>query len=108
MHSALASIRRPQLALIGWAHVASRLEHIGIRIVVERLPEETLGELDEQTGVLRIRHDAPLDDQMWLMQQAWNWIVFGPHASPHGRLVPHLRLVIPPQRSDETVDEALA
>ncbi|HLU75598.1 MAG TPA: hypothetical protein VKZ82_25715 [Nonomuraea sp.] len=97
MLRALATTRHPQLALLGWAAIAYRLEATGVSIEMAGLPEDTLGELDEEAGVLRIRQGAPLDDQMWLMQQAWNWIAIGPHATPFARVVPRLRLVEPPR-----------
>lgn len=102
MHTARVAMRRPQQAIREWAGLTARLEEVGVCIEVATLPRDIVGELDEEAGVLRIRTDAPLDDQLWLLQQAWNWLAIGPHAAPSGQVVPRLRLVIPPQRdSDE-------
>lgn len=99
-HTALATTRSPELAIFGWAALAYQLEAIGVHVQHEPMPGDTLGELDETTGVLRVRQDATLDDKTWLLQQVWNWVVIGPHAAPHARVVPRLRLIVPEPRSE--------
>jgi hypothetical protein len=97
----IQAARLPQHLLLGWVHLAQRINAIGIDVTTCTSPDCDLAYLDEETGVLCIRADADPEDQFWVMQQAWNWLAIGPHASPYAKVQPALRLVLPQQRTDE-------
>lgn len=102
MHTAPVQVTQlPQNLLIGWVQVAQRLTELGINITHVPMPSTSLGELNEATSVLEVRDDADPEDQVWLLQQVWNWLAIGPHGSPFARVQPLLRLVLPEQRGDD-------
>lgn len=95
-------LQRAHHALIGWQHVAQRLAALGVRLQYAPMLPHELSDFDPTTGTLYIRETAALEDQIWAMQQAWNYIAIGPHASPTARRQPLLRVVPAPREAPDT------
>lgn len=84
--------------LDGFISVARRLAiEWGVTIEHTELPHHHPGEFDGDTRTVRIRPDAPLEDQVWLLSGVWFLLTFGPHAAPHAHRQPHLQLVPAPR-----------
>lgn len=67
-------------------------------IVYEALRPGELGDYDEATRTLRIRPDANLPKLVQLMQQVFNLVAIGPHASVGARPQTRLSLVPAPRQ----------
>lgn len=65
----------------------------GLTVEHGPLPHHDVGEFDPATRTVRIRHDAPLEDQVWFLSDVWFLLTFGPHATRAARRQPHLQLV---------------
>lgn len=87
-------VRDPLQTLDGWSSVIRRLvDTYGVNVVFCELPPHQLGDWDSVSNRLLIRTDAYLCDQVWLLQQMWNYLAVGPHASAGARRQPVLSLV---------------
>jgi hypothetical protein len=105
MLKAPPTVRCPQQVLDAWVDLAKRLcDDHGVVLRLSPIPGGTvnLGDLNEATGTLLIREDAALSQQVWLMQQVWNFLTFGPHASPTARRKPLLSLVPSPREAPDS------
>lgn len=84
--------------LDGFIDVLRRLSvEWGITVEHATLPPRDLGEFDPNTRTVRIRCDAPLEDQVWLLSDLWFILTFGPHATRTARRQSHLQLVPQPR-----------
>jgi hypothetical protein len=90
-------VRDPRECLIGFVDLVRRLADIGITTRTSPLPPHEVADWHSDTHTLHLRVDATLDQQIWVLQQFWNYTAIGAHAAPAARRVAHLRLV-PPQR----------
>lgn len=109
MHTApsVATAHKATHLTIKWVELVQDLRALGVAVRYgSDVPDETVGEIDED-GTLWVRTGAPFEDQIWLMQQCWNYLAIGPHASPSAQVVPRLRLVLPEQRTDEPAEPAV-
>jgi hypothetical protein len=108
MHTAPvgATAQLPHHVLAGISGLTQRLADIGISVqYATDVPAEDVGELDEESGVLWVRADAPAAHRAWLLLQCWSFLTVGPHASPAAQVTPHLQLVLPlplQRTADET------
>jgi hypothetical protein len=91
------SVRDPYECSIGFGELARRLARVGIGTRRAPLPAHEVADWDPDTHTLYLRVDATLDQQVWALQQFWNYNTIGTHAAPGARRVPHLHLV-PAQR----------
>lgn len=98
-------VRDPQQAIEAWVQLVHRLAALGVGVQLTNRPMHPVGTWDSVTRMLLIRSDIELGDQVWALQQAWNYLAIGPDASPTARRVPLLSLV-PTQR--EASDAAIA
>jgi hypothetical protein len=100
MSSALpAPLRDPSQCLELMAELARRLtDRLSVTIRYTDMPDEDLGEWHGPTRTLHIRAGARIEDQTWLLTQAWLLLTIGPEATPAARPQPLLRLV-PDQRA---------
>ncbi len=80
----------------GMVEAARRLRtELGIDLQFsDRVPAADLAWWDSVANTLIIRADAPLIDQVWVLAQAWLYLVVGPDASACA--VPEPRLVLVP------------
>jgi hypothetical protein len=90
--------RNLEQCLDGFITTLRRLsEEWAITVEHAALPACDLGEFDPATRTVRIRHDAPLEDQLTVISDVWWLLTFGPHATRSARRQPHLQLVPTPR-----------
>lgn len=98
MHSARSAVsaQLPAHLLAGLTGLTQALADLGIAVhYTSDIDVDDAGELDEETRVVWVNPEASHAEQVWLLQQVWNWRVIGPGACPAARVVPRLQLVLP-------------
>jgi len=91
------TVRDPLQCLTGLAEVMRHLTSYGVSVTYADLPHSEIIDYDEDTGILLLRHTAPLYHQVWALRQIWLLRTFGPWMAPAVRRQPHLYLVPEPR-----------
>lgn len=98
------SVQHPKQALDGLAGALARLAQLDVEVRYTRSPTAAISRYDGRTRVLTVRSDTCLEDQVWVLSQAWFHVAIGPWAS-QARKVVTLHVVpnlpsVPTQRED--------
>ena len=90
-------VRDPSQTLDAWAALARRLADYGVRIRFGVTPPGMHSDWDSVTKLLILREGIDLVDQVWLLQQYFNFIAMGPRSAPLAVRKPILTLVPAPR-----------